>query len=114
MISEAELIVDRRKLKRRVTFWRILAVLLAIATVAALIDQPLRHSLGKAGEFPVTDLTLLVAKRGTAPVPRHGCGETLVQVVVVTVHRQPNRSPTEMTAPSIESICSKRNTCPSL
>ena len=36
MISEAELIVDRRKLKRRVTFWRILAVLLAIATVAAL------------------------------------------------------------------------------
>ncbi|MFO1133578.1 MAG: signal peptide peptidase SppA, partial [Hyphomicrobiales bacterium] len=36
MISEAELIVDRRRLKRRVTFWRILAVLLAIATVAAL------------------------------------------------------------------------------
>ncbi|MEI7600950.1 MAG: signal peptide peptidase SppA [Aestuariivirga sp.] len=36
MISEAELIVDRRKLKRRVTFWRILAVLLAIATIAAL------------------------------------------------------------------------------
>ena len=36
MISEAELIVDRRRLKRRVTFWRVLAVLLAIATVAAL------------------------------------------------------------------------------
>jgi protease IV len=36
MISEAELIVDRRRLKRRVTFWRILAVLLALATVAAL------------------------------------------------------------------------------
>ena len=36
MISEAELIVDRRRLKRRVTFWRILAVLLGIATVAAL------------------------------------------------------------------------------
>ena len=34
MISEAELIVDRRRLKRRVTFWRILAVLLGIATVA--------------------------------------------------------------------------------
>lgn len=37
MISEAELIVDRRRLKRRVTFWRILAVVLAIATVAALL-----------------------------------------------------------------------------
>lgn len=37
MISEAELIVDRRRLRRRVTFWRILAVLLAIATVAALL-----------------------------------------------------------------------------
>lgn len=36
MISEAELIVDRRKLKRRVTFWRILAVLLGLATLAAL------------------------------------------------------------------------------
>jgi protease-4 len=36
MISEAELIVDRRKLRRRVTFWRILAVLLGLATVAAL------------------------------------------------------------------------------
>ncbi len=36
MISEAELIVDRRRLKRRVTFWRILAVLLGVATVAAL------------------------------------------------------------------------------
>jgi len=36
MISEAELIVDRRRLKRRVTFWRILAVLLGVATIAAL------------------------------------------------------------------------------
>ncbi|MCA3556416.1 signal peptide peptidase SppA [Aestuariivirga sp.] len=36
MISEAELIVDRRRLKRRVTFWRILAIVLAIATVSAL------------------------------------------------------------------------------
>lgn len=37
MISEAELIVDRRRLKRRVTFWRILAVVFAIAAVAALV-----------------------------------------------------------------------------
>jgi len=37
MISEAELIVDRRKLRRRVTFWRIVAVLLAIAAVWALV-----------------------------------------------------------------------------
>ena len=36
MISEAELIVDRRRLKRRVTFWRILAVLLGVATITAL------------------------------------------------------------------------------
>ena len=37
MISEAELIVDRRKLKRKLTLWRILAVLLAIAAIAALV-----------------------------------------------------------------------------
>ena len=37
MISEAELIVDRRKLRRKLTLWRILAVLLAIAAIAALV-----------------------------------------------------------------------------
>ena len=30
MITEAELIVDRRRLKRRLTLWRIAAVLLAV------------------------------------------------------------------------------------
>jgi protease-4 len=39
MISEAELIVDRRRLKRKLTLWRILAVLLAVATVGALLAQ---------------------------------------------------------------------------
>ena len=34
MISEAELIVDRRRLKRKLTLWRILAVLLAIGAIA--------------------------------------------------------------------------------
>ena len=37
MISEAELIVDRRRLKRSLTVWRILAVLLALGAVAALL-----------------------------------------------------------------------------
>ena len=36
MISEAELIVDRRRLKRKLTLWRVLAVLLAVAAVAAI------------------------------------------------------------------------------
>lgn len=39
MISEAELIVDRRRLKRKLTLWRILAVLLAVAAIGALIWQ---------------------------------------------------------------------------
>jgi protease-4 len=37
MISEAELIVDRRSLKRKLTLWRIVAVVLAIAAIAALV-----------------------------------------------------------------------------
>ncbi len=37
MISEAELIVDRRRLKRKLTLWRVLAVLLAIAAIAAIV-----------------------------------------------------------------------------
>ena len=36
MISEAELIVDRRRLKRKLTLWRIVAVLLAIAALIGL------------------------------------------------------------------------------
>ncbi len=40
MISEAELIVDRRRLKRSLTLWRIAAVLLAIGAIAALLWTP--------------------------------------------------------------------------
>ncbi len=46
MISEAELIVDRRRLKRSLTLWRILAVLLAIGAIAALLWTP-----GNVGRF---------------------------------------------------------------
>ena len=40
MISEAELIVDRRRLRRSLTLWRIFAVLLAVGAVAALLWTP--------------------------------------------------------------------------
>jgi protease-4 len=40
MISEAELIVDRRRLKRSLTWWRVAAVLLAVAAIVALIWTP--------------------------------------------------------------------------
>ncbi len=40
MTTEAELIVDRRRLKRRVTFWRIAAVVLAAAGLMALLWTP--------------------------------------------------------------------------
>ena len=36
MITDAELIADRRRLKRRLTFWRVAAVVLAIAALGAL------------------------------------------------------------------------------
>ena len=36
MISDAELISDRRRLKRRLTFWRIAAVVLAMSAIGAL------------------------------------------------------------------------------
>ena len=40
MITEAELIVDRRRLKRRVTFWRIAAILLAFVGFMAFAWTP--------------------------------------------------------------------------
>src|SRR5690242_18299302 len=36
MASEAELIIDRRRLKRRLTFWRVTAILFLIAGILAL------------------------------------------------------------------------------
>jgi protease IV len=36
MITEAELIVDRRRLRRSITFWRVAAILLALAAALAL------------------------------------------------------------------------------
>ncbi len=40
MISDAELIVDRRRLKRQLTWWRIAAAVLAVAGIAALLWTP--------------------------------------------------------------------------
>ena len=37
MITEAELIVDRRRLRRGITFWRIAAILLALAAILAVL-----------------------------------------------------------------------------
>ena len=36
MSLDADLIVDRRRMRRKLTFWRVLAVLIAIAAVVAL------------------------------------------------------------------------------
>lgn len=40
MIAEAELIVDRRRLKRHLTWWRIAAVVLGAGAIAALLWTP--------------------------------------------------------------------------
>lgn len=40
MLSEAELILDRRRMKRRLTFWRVTAVVLAIAAAVSLVWTP--------------------------------------------------------------------------
>ena len=36
MSLDADLIVDRRRMRRKLTFWRVVAVLVAIAAVVAL------------------------------------------------------------------------------
>ncbi|MBI2718508.1 MAG: signal peptide peptidase SppA [Rhizobiales bacterium] len=40
MATEAELIVDRRRMRRKLTVWRVLAILLAVAAIAALAWTP--------------------------------------------------------------------------
>src|SRR5207244_2866783 len=41
MSLDADLIVDRRRMRRKLTFWRVVAVIVAIAAVVALAAKPL-------------------------------------------------------------------------
>jgi len=50
MASEAELIIDRRRLKRRLTFWRVVSVLLFIGGLLALASAFGGFDLEKQGD----------------------------------------------------------------
>ena len=50
MASEAELIIDRRRLKRRLTFWRVASILLVIGGVLALAATWGGFDLGKQAD----------------------------------------------------------------
>jgi protease-4 len=49
MSLDADLIVDRRRMRRKLTFWRVLAVLVAIAAVVALAATAKRSDVLTAG-----------------------------------------------------------------
>src|SRR2546423_1203902 len=49
MSLDADLIVDRRRMRRKLTFWRVLAVLVAIAAVVALAATAKRSAVLTAG-----------------------------------------------------------------
>ena len=49
MSLDADLIVDRRRMRRKLTFWRVVAVLIAIGAVVALAATARRGSVLTAG-----------------------------------------------------------------
>src|SRR6185436_10935385 len=49
MSLDADLIVDRRRMRRKLTFWRVVAVLVAIAAVVALAATARRSEVLTAG-----------------------------------------------------------------
>src|SRR5436190_20840005 len=49
MSLDADLIVDRRRMRRKLTFWRVVAVLVAIAAVVALAATVKRGDVLTAG-----------------------------------------------------------------
>src|SRR5947209_3056943 len=49
MSLDADLIVDRRRMRRKLTFWRVLAVIVAIAAVVALASTARRSEVLTAG-----------------------------------------------------------------
>ena len=49
MSLDADLIVDRRRIRRKLTFWRVVAVLVAIAAVVALAATARRSEVLTAG-----------------------------------------------------------------
>ena len=50
MALEADLLIDRRRLKRRLTFWRVLAVVAVVAFLLVLVPRHGRFGAGAFGE----------------------------------------------------------------
>ncbi|HEY8565512.1 MAG TPA: signal peptide peptidase SppA [Beijerinckiaceae bacterium] len=58
MAMDAELIADRRRLRRKLTFWRVLGVLAALAAVVAIGAVTAGRSSGRAGQDQIARISV--------------------------------------------------------
>ena len=74
MSLDSDVIVDRRRMRRKLTFWRVLAVIIAIAAIAVI---GMLASPGGRGAFTSRGLDRARQHRGPDPQrpgPRRGAG----------------------------------------
>ena len=64
MSLDADLIVDRRRMRRKLTFWRVVAVLVAIAAIIAVAGMFGRDGLGEVGGAQIARVTINGLIRG--------------------------------------------------
>jgi protease IV len=64
MSLEADHIVDRRRIRRKLTFWRVLAVVVAIVAIGALAVTLAPRRFGQAGSAQIARITISGLIRG--------------------------------------------------
>src|ERR1700721_447912 len=64
MSLDADLIVDRRRMRGKLTFWRVVAVLVAIAAIIAVAGMFGRDGLGEVGGAQIARVTINGLIRG--------------------------------------------------
>ena len=66
MSLDSDVIVDRRRIRRKLTFWRVAAVLIAIAAIVNCTGTTLAPSISMRNTFG--------ACRATSTAPKYGGG----------------------------------------
>jgi len=88
MALDADTIVDRRRLRRKLTFWRVLAFLVVIAAVivtAAVVSDPRRGLAGSRGEIARLSIRGLIRGDTERVESIERLGRSSVKAVVVHI-----------------------------
>ena len=99
---DADQIVDRRRLRRKLTFWRVMAVLVVIAAIGAVAAVSRQSTLTGAAAGSIARVTISGLIRATRSVSRRWSGlailpprpSSCISIVPAARRRAPSSSTT--------------------